>query len=222
MFDVLEWWAGVLCANPLARMFFSVTSSVVASLDSSSFSTRTKSVSSSSVRRQARQARQARSQVCVSSFERQLVPCTSPSHRVHLVTDLFDRLSSSHSTNGTRGYMNSCGSLRGGGVHVNSLGNVHLNSRGAMEHRNSCNLHAAGVRGGTLALSMSTWRGVRCSVVDVRRGQAFCVTRVRGGGLSLNGNCIATSRCDPNRGQRGKATLFLFFFYFFERSDGRW
>ena len=123
-------------------------------------------VSSSSVRRQAREARQARSQVCVSSPERQFAPCMSPSHRVHLVTDLFERLSSSQSTHGTLGYMNSCGSLHGGGVHVNSFGDVRVNSRGAMEHRNSCNLHAAGVQGRTKALSMSTRRGVRCSAVD--------------------------------------------------------
>ena len=71
------------------------------------------------------------------------MPCMSLSHRVHLVTDLFDRLSSSQSTHGTRGYMNSCGSVHGGSVHVNSFGDVHGNSRGAMEHRNSCNLHAA-------------------------------------------------------------------------------
>ena len=41
-----------------------------------------------------------------------------------------------------------------------------MNTRGAVEHRNSCNLHAAGVQGGTKALSMSTRRGVRCSAVD--------------------------------------------------------
>ena len=51
-------------------------------------------------------------------------------------------------------------------MHVNSFGDVRVNSRGAMEHRNSCNLHAAGVQGGTKALSMSTRRGVRCSAVD--------------------------------------------------------
>ena len=66
------------------------------------------------------------------------MPCMSPFHRVHLVTDLFDRLSSSQSTHGTRGYMNSCGSLHGRGVHVNSFGNVHVNSRGAMEQFACC------------------------------------------------------------------------------------
>ena len=77
-----------------------------------------------------------RGQVCVSSFEQHFVPCMTPSHRVHLVTDLLDRQSSSQSTHGTRGYMSSCGSLHGGGVHVNSFGDVHVNSCGAMENRN--------------------------------------------------------------------------------------
>ena len=126
-----------------------------------------------------RQARQARSQVWVSSFERQFVPCMSPSHRVHLVTDLFDRLSSSQSTQGTRGYMNSCGS-----VHVRSFGDVHVNSRGEVEHRNSFNLHAEprGVNKG-VEYEYSAWcwasccREACCSTAGAWKGQAFCKTR---------------------------------------------
>ena len=63
------------------------------------------------------------------------------------------------------GNMNSCGSVHGGGVHDNSTG-MHVNSCGALGHRNSCNLHAAGVRGGTMAPSMSTRLGVRCLAVE--------------------------------------------------------
>ena len=64
------------------------------------------------------------------------------------------------------GDMNSCGSVHGGGVHVNSSGIVHLIPGGAVVHRNSCNSHAAGVRGGTKASSMSTRIGVRCPAVE--------------------------------------------------------
>ena len=40
---------------------------------------------------------------------------------------------------------------------VNSSGDVHVNSRGAMEHRNSCNSHAAELRErGPKSLSLST------------------------------------------------------------------
>ena len=56
--------------------------------------------------------------------------------------------------------MNSCGSMHGVVMHDNSSG-VHVNSRGALGHRNSCNLHAAGVRGGTKAPSMSTRMKIR-------------------------------------------------------------
>ena len=41
------------------------------------------------------------------------------------------------------GAMNSCGSVHGVVMHDNS--SVHVNSCGALEHGNSCNLHAAGV-----------------------------------------------------------------------------
>ena len=63
------------------------------------------------------------------------------------------------------GDMNSCGSVHGGGVHDNSSG-LHVNSCGALGHKNSCHVHAAEVRGGTKALSMSTRLGVRCPAVE--------------------------------------------------------
>ena len=43
---------------------------------------------------------------------------------------------------------------------------MHVNSWGALGHRNSCNLHAAGVQGGTKALSMSTRLGVGRPAVE--------------------------------------------------------
>ena len=99
-----------------------------------------------------------------SDFDDLFVPCTSPSQRVHLV-DSVVRLSSSHDTHDMHGDMNSCGSVHGGGVHGNSSG-LHVNSCGAVGHKNSCHVHAAEVRGGTKALSMSTRLGVRCPAVE--------------------------------------------------------
>ena len=62
------------------------------------------------------------------------------------------------------GAMNSCGSMHGLCMHDNSLV-MHDNSWGALEHKNSCSLHAAGVRGGTKAPSTSTRiRGRRSAV----------------------------------------------------------
>ena len=63
------------------------------------------------------------------------------------------------------GGMNSCGSMHGFVMHDNSF-KVHVNSCGALEHRNSCNLHAAGVQGGTKASSMSTRLRVGCPAVE--------------------------------------------------------
>ena len=97
-------------------------------------------------------------------FEDCFVPCTSPSQRVHLFNS-FVRPSSSQDTHDRHRDMNSCRSVHGGGVHVNSSG-MHLNSGDAVGHRNSCNLHAAGVLGGTKASSMSTRIGVRCPAVE--------------------------------------------------------
>ena len=61
--------------------------------------------------------------------------------------------------------MNSCGSMHDAVMHDNSFG-VHVNSCGALGHRNSCYLHAAGVQGRTKASSMSTRFGVRCPAVE--------------------------------------------------------
>ena len=66
-----------------------------------------------------------------------------------------------HGVGGT----NSCGSVHGVVMHDNSSG-VHVNSCGALGHRNSCNLHAAGVLGGTKVLSASTRLGVGRLVVE--------------------------------------------------------
>ena len=66
-----------------------------------------------------------------------------------------------HGVGGT----NSCGSMHGVVMHDNSFG-MHVNSCGALRHRNSCNLHAARVRGRTKAPSMSTRLGVRCPAVE--------------------------------------------------------
>ena len=62
------------------------------------------------------------------------------------------------------GAMNSCGSMHGLCMHDNSFV-LHENSWGALGHKNSCSLHAAGVRGGTKAPSTSTRiRGRRSAV----------------------------------------------------------
>ena len=66
-----------------------------------------------------------------------------------------------HGVGGT----NSCGSMHGVVMHDNSSG-LHVNSCGALGHKNSCHVHAAEVRRGTKALSMSTRLGVRCPAVE--------------------------------------------------------
>ena len=99
-----------------------------------------------------------------SDFADLFVPCTSPSQRVHLVDSVVS-LSSSQDTHDMHGDMNSCGSVHGGVMHDNSSG-VHVNSCGALGHKNSCHAHAAEVRRGTKALSMSTRLGVRCPAVE--------------------------------------------------------
>ena len=63
------------------------------------------------------------------------------------------------------GAMNSCGFMHGVCMHGNSLV-VHVNSCGALGHKNSCSSHAAGVRGGTKAPSTSTRVRVRRSAVE--------------------------------------------------------
>ena len=98
------------------------------------------------------------------SFVDLFVPCTSPSQRVHLV-DSVVQLSPSQDTHGMHGDMNSCGSVHGGVMHDNSSG-LHVNSCGALGHKNSCHVHAAEVRRGTKALSTSTRLGIRCPAVE--------------------------------------------------------
>ena len=63
------------------------------------------------------------------------------------------------------GGTNSCGSMHGVVMHDNSSG-MHVNSCGTLGHRNSCNLHAAEVRGRTKAPGVSTRLGVRCPAVE--------------------------------------------------------
>ena len=70
-----------------------------------------------------------------SDFEDSFVPCTSPSQRVHLVNSVV-RLSSSQDTHHMHGGTNSCGSMHGAVMHDNSSV-VHVNSCGALGHRNS-------------------------------------------------------------------------------------
>ena len=55
--------------------------------------------------------------------------------------------------------------MHGVDMHDNSLV-VHENSWCALERRNSCSLHGAGVQGGTKAPSKSTRVGVRCSAAE--------------------------------------------------------
>ena len=98
------------------------------------------------------------------SFSSLFVRCMSPSQRVAHVSDSVTRLLTT-ATRDMHGSMNSCGSMHGAVMHDNSLG-MHVNSCGALGHRNSCNLHAAEVRGGTKAPSMSTRLGVRCLAVE--------------------------------------------------------
>ena len=63
------------------------------------------------------------------------------------------------------GAMNSCGSMHGVVIHDKSSG-VHVTSWDALGHKKSCNLHAAGVQGGTKALSTSTRFGVGRPTVE--------------------------------------------------------
>ena len=76
-----------------------------------------------------------------SLFER----CMSPSQRVAHVSDSVARLLTTQ-TRDMHASMISCGSMHGAVMHDTSSV-VHVNSCGALGHRNSCNLHAAGVLG---------------------------------------------------------------------------
>ena len=77
------------------------------------------------------------------SFSALFDRCMSPSHRVPHVSDSVARLLTTRDMHVS---MNSCGSMHGPVMHDNSSV-VHVNSCGALGHRNSCNLHAAGVLG---------------------------------------------------------------------------
>ena len=98
------------------------------------------------------------------SFSALFDRCMSPSQRVAHVSDSVARLLTTQ-TRDMHASMNSCESMHGAVMHDNSSV-VHENSCGALGHRNSCNLHAAGVLGGTKASSMSTRIGVRCPAVE--------------------------------------------------------
>ena len=101
-------------------------------------------LSASSLKDKARQCREV-------SFSGLFDRCMSPSQRVAHVSDTVERLLSTQ-TRDMHAVMNSCG-------HDNPFG-VHVNSRGAVGHRNSCNSHAADLRGEMKAFSTST----RCKV----------------------------------------------------------
>ena len=68
------------------------------------------------------------------------------------------------------GAMNSCGSMHGVVMNDNSSG-MHVNSWDALGHKNSCNLHAAGMQGRTTALSTSTRLGFGRPAVEMLASQ---------------------------------------------------
>ena len=103
-------------------------------------------------------------QSCDVPFSSLSYRCMSPSQRVAHVSDSVQRLLTTQ-TRDMHASMNSCGSMHGAVMHDTSSV-VHVNSCGALGHRNSCNLHAAGVLGGRKASSMSTRTGVRCPAVE--------------------------------------------------------
>ena len=109
------------------------------------------------------EARSARKRRQVSVFQDSFVSCMSPSQRVLHVSQFLAHRSSTLFSRDMHAVTNSCGSVHGD-LHDNSF--VHVNSCGALGHRNSCNLHAAGVQGGTKALSMSTRLGVGRPAVE--------------------------------------------------------
>ena len=84
------------------------------------------------------------------SFSALFDRCISPSQRVAHVSDSVARLLSTQ-TPDMHAVMNACGSVHGVVMHDSSFG-VHVNSRGAAGHRNSCNSHAAELREETKAL----------------------------------------------------------------------
>ena len=109
------------------------------------------------------EARSARKRRQASVFFDSFVSCMSPSQRVLHVSQVLAQRSSTQDMRDMHAVTNSCGSVHGV-LHDNS--SAHVNSLGALGHRNSCNLHAARVQVGTKSLSTSTRRGVRRSAVD--------------------------------------------------------
>ena len=109
------------------------------------------------------EARSAWKRRQVSVFQDSFVSCMSPSQRVLHVSQFLAQRSSTQDTRDMHAVMNSCGFVHGV-LHDNS--SVHVNSCGALGHKNSCHAHAAEVRRGTKALSMSTRLGVRRPAVE--------------------------------------------------------
>ena len=95
--------------------------------------------------------------------------------------------------------MNSHGSVHGCDVHVDSCGVVHVNSGGAVVHRNSCNSHGADVRGRSKPLSMST----RCmhrrpAVGELAWGRVGCLTLTISQEVDIETVCAVTVSYHPS------------------------
>ena len=87
------------------------------------------------LRDRSAEARSARKRRQVSVFLDAFVSCMSPSQRVLHVSQVLAQRSSTQDTRDKHAVTNSCGSVHGD-LHNNS--SVHVNSRGALGHRNSC------------------------------------------------------------------------------------
>ena len=105
------------------------------------------------LRNRGAEARSARQRRQVSVFQDSFVSCMSPSQRVLHVSQFLAQLSSKQDARDMHAVTNSCGFVHGVFMHDSSSG-VHVNSCGAVEHRNSCHSHAAGVQGRTKTSSM--------------------------------------------------------------------
>ena len=91
--------------------------------------------------------------------------------------------------------MNSCGSMHGVVMHDKSSG-MHVNSWDALGHKNSCNLHAAGVQGRTKALSTSTRLEVGRPAVEKHASpqQASSKLHVEAWASLLRNHCLSISQ----------------------------
>ena len=96
------------------------------------------------------------------SFSALFDRCVSPSRRDVHVSDSVARLLTTQ-TRDMHTSMKSCGSMHGAVMHDNSF-SVRVNSYGALGHRNSCNLHAAGVPRGNKGVEYeySVWSWASC------------------------------------------------------------